>query len=132
MEEYSDISSSISQGDIFKSPKVDPSAFVARRSKYSTLPDHSPLPDAFCNVADEDMWVKMNNGYIADLDSLQTTPPTNRKVQSFPTSDATVVSSYLLIFFPKELSFMFCSCISFVSHPSTSPPKGTKLRVKEE
>ncbi|KAL2574707.1 hypothetical protein AAZV13_17G202700 [Glycine max] len=90
VEEYSDISSSISQGDIFKSPKVDPNAFVARRSKNSTLPDHSPLPDAFCNVADEDMWVKMNNGYIADLDSLQTTPPTNRKVQSFPTSDATV------------------------------------------
>ncbi|KAH1212274.1 hypothetical protein AAZX31_14G088500 [Glycine max] len=89
MEEYSDISSSISQGDIFKSPKVDPSAFVARRSKYSTLPDHSPLPDAFGNVADEDMWVKMNNGYVADLDSLQTTPPTNRKVQPFPTSDAT-------------------------------------------
>ncbi|KAL5185497.1 Kinesin-like protein KIN-7N [Glycine soja] len=89
VEEYSDISSSISQGDIFKSPKVDPNAFVARRSKNSTLPDHSPLPDAFCNVADEDMWVKMNNGYIADLDSLQTTPPTNRKVQSFPTSDAT-------------------------------------------
>lgn len=132
MEEYSDISSSISQGDIFKSPKVDPSAFVARRSKYSTLPDHSPLPDAFGNVADEDMWVKMNNGYIADLDSLQTTPPTNRKVQPFPTSDATAVSSYLLIFLQKELSFMSCSCVFFFLLPSTSPPKGTKLRLKEE
>ncbi|CAJ1972785.1 unnamed protein product [Sphenostylis stenocarpa] len=88
MEEYSDISSK-SQGDIFKSPKADPSAFVVRRSKYSILPDQSPLPDAFCNVADEDMWLKMNNGYVADLDSLQTTPPTNRKVQSFPTSDTT-------------------------------------------
>lgn len=89
MEEYNDISS-ISQGDIFKSPKADPSAFVVRRSKYSTLPDQSPLPDVFCNVADEDMWLKMNNGYVADLDSLQTTPPTNRKVQSFPTIDTTV------------------------------------------
>ncbi|ESW32930.1 hypothetical protein PHAVU_001G029600 [Phaseolus vulgaris] len=88
MEEYSDIGS-ISQGDIFKSPKADPSAFVVRRSKYSTLPDQSPLPDAFSNVADEDMWLKMNNGYVADLDSLQTTPPTNRKVQSFPTIDTT-------------------------------------------
>ncbi|KAK7383246.1 hypothetical protein VNO78_28920 [Psophocarpus tetragonolobus] len=87
-EDYSDISS-ISQGDIFKSPKADPSAFVVRRSKYSTLPDQSPLPNAFCNVADEDMWLKMNNGYVADLDSLQTTPPTNLKVQSFPPSDTT-------------------------------------------
>ncbi|KAG2390285.1 Kinesin-like protein [Vigna angularis] len=92
MEEYSDISS-ISQGDIFKSPKADPSAFVVRRSKYSTLPDQSPLPDVFCNVADEDMWLKMNNGYVADLDSLQTTPPTNRKVQSFPTIDTTGCTS---------------------------------------
>ncbi|RDX87764.1 Kinesin-like protein KIN-7N, partial [Mucuna pruriens] len=92
MEEYSDISS-ISQGDMFKSPKADPSVFVARRSKYSSLPDYSPLPDAFSNVADEDMWLKMNNGYVVDLDSLQPTP--NRKVQSFPTSDATAVSSYL-------------------------------------
>jgi len=121
MEEYSDISS-ISQGDIFKSPKADPSAFVVRRSKYSTLPDQSPLPDAFCNVADEDMWLKMNNGYVADLDSLQTTPPTNRKVQSFPTIDTTPVSTYVLSFFPKKLSFK-CSCISIVSHPSTSPQK---------
>ncbi|QCD99053.1 kinesin-like protein KIN-7N [Vigna unguiculata] len=92
MEEYSDISS-ISQGDIFKSPKADPSVFVVRRSKYSTLPDQSPLPDAFCNVADEDMWLKMNNGFVADLDSLQTTPPTNRKVQSLPTIDTTGCTS---------------------------------------
>nr|KYP46210.1 Centromere-associated protein E [Cajanus cajan] len=58
-----------------------------RRSKCSTLPDYSPLPDAFSNVVDEDMWLKMNNGYVANLDSLQDTP--DRKVQSFPTSDAT-------------------------------------------
>ncbi|KAL2317861.1 hypothetical protein Fmac_031737 [Flemingia macrophylla] len=87
MEEFSDISSSISQGDIFKSPKVDPSAFVARRSKYSTLPDYSPLPDAFTNVADEDMWLKMNNGYVANLDSFQDTP--SIKVRPFPASDTT-------------------------------------------
>ncbi|KAK7321625.1 hypothetical protein VNO77_32451 [Canavalia gladiata] len=87
-EEYSEINST-SQEDIFKSPcfKAAPSAFVAQRSKYSSLPDYGPLPDAFSNVADEDMWLKMNNGYVADLDSLQTTP--TRKVQSFPPSDTT-------------------------------------------
>ncbi|TKY57917.1 Centromere-associated protein E [Spatholobus suberectus] len=100
MEEYSDISS-ISQGDIFKSPKADPSVFVARRSKYSSLPDCSPLPDAFSNVADEDMWLKMNNGYVADLDSLQTTP--NRKVQSFPTSDTTAVCTSEIEKYEREI-----------------------------
>ncbi|XP_027368144.1 kinesin-like protein KIN-7N [Abrus precatorius] len=87
-EEYSDINSA-SQEDIFKSPcfKAAPNSFVAKRSNYSSLPDYSPLPDAFSNVADEDMWLKMNNGYVADLDSLQTTP--TRQVQSFPPSDAT-------------------------------------------
>ncbi|CAL0322518.1 unnamed protein product [Lupinus luteus] len=90
-EECSDINST-SQEDIFKSPclKTAPSAFVARRPKYTTLPDCSPPPDAFSNVADEDMWMKMNNGYVADLDSLQTTPI--QKFQSFPTSDTTPVT----------------------------------------
>ncbi|MED6133289.1 hypothetical protein PIB30_027049 [Stylosanthes scabra] len=89
-DECNDINSA-SQGDIFKSPclKTNPSAFVAKRSKHSTLSDFSPLPDAFSNVADEDLWMKMNNGYVADLDSLQTTP--TRNVQSFPSSDTTPV-----------------------------------------
>ncbi|KAL4372379.1 hypothetical protein HN51_017506 [Arachis hypogaea] len=89
-EECNDINSA-SQGDIFKSPclKTNPSAFVAKRSKHCTLSDYSPLPDAFSNVADEDLWLKMNNGYVADLDSLQTTP--TRKVQSFPSTDTTPV-----------------------------------------
>ncbi|OIW20876.1 hypothetical protein TanjilG_24954 [Lupinus angustifolius] len=93
-EECSDINST-SEGDIFKSPclKTAPSAFVARRPKYTTLPDCSPPPDAFSNVADEDMWMKMNNGYVADLDSLQTTPI--QKFQSFPTSDSTPVTGRL-------------------------------------
>ncbi|XP_061374259.1 kinesin-like protein KIN-7N [Gastrolobium bilobum] len=90
-EEDNDINST-SQGDAFKSPclKTAPNSFVAKRSKYSTLPDYSPLPDSFSNVsnvADEDMWLKMNNGYVADLDSLQITP--TRKVHSFPASDTT-------------------------------------------
>ncbi|XP_019436967.1 PREDICTED: kinesin-like protein KIN-7N [Lupinus angustifolius] len=81
-------SNSTSQEDIFKSPgiKKAPSAFVVKRSKYMALPDCSPPPHAFNNVADEDMWLRMNNGYVADLDSLQATPA--RKFQSFP-SDTT-------------------------------------------
>ncbi|GAV56634.1 Kinesin domain-containing protein [Cephalotus follicularis] len=71
------------QGDLFSTPCFkEPNAFVARRSNYSRLPDCSPLPDAFSNVADEDTWLKMNKGYIADLDSIQMTSA--RKVQSFP------------------------------------------------
>ncbi|KAK5824021.1 kinesin-like protein KIN-7N [Gossypium arboreum] len=74
----------------FKTPcfkETSNNAFVAKRSNYSELPDFSPLPDSFSNVADEDTWFKMNKGYIADLDSLQTTPA--RKVQSFPPQDIT-------------------------------------------
>ncbi|PON65553.1 Kinesin-like protein [Parasponia andersonii] len=82
-------SNSISQGDAFSTPcfKAVPSAFVARRSNYSVLPDYSPLPDTISHVADEDTWLKMNRGYIADLDSLQMTP--ERKVQSFPSTEVT-------------------------------------------
>ncbi|KAM5565915.1 kinesin-like protein KIN-7N [Rosa sericea] len=87
-EECND-SISKSQRDLFTTPssKAVPNAFVARRSNYSPLPGFSPLPDAFSNVVDEDTWMKMNKGYIADLDSIQMTPA--RKVQSFPPSDAT-------------------------------------------
>ncbi|EEF52244.1 ATP binding protein, putative [Ricinus communis] len=85
--EESNDSNSRSPGDIFRTPrfKAVPNAFVANRSNYSGLPDFSPLPDTLSNVADEDTWMKMNKGYIADLDSIQMTP--SRKVQSFPSSD---------------------------------------------
>ncbi|XP_075642982.1 kinesin-like protein KIN-7N [Castanea sativa] len=85
--------SSVHQGDAFSTPcfRADPKAFVVKRSNYSTLPDYSPLPDTFSNVADEDTWQKMNKGYMADLDSLQMTPA--RKVQSFPSNDITPACS---------------------------------------
>ncbi|KAJ4701581.1 Kinesin-like protein [Melia azedarach] len=88
-KEESNNSNYICQGDVFGTPcfKAAPNAFVVKRSNYSGLPDYSPLPDSFSNVADEDTWLKMNKGYIADLDSLQMTPA--RKVQSFPPNDAT-------------------------------------------
>ncbi|MED6123466.1 Kinesin-like protein KIN-7N, variant 2 [Stylosanthes scabra] len=101
-EECNDINST-SQGDIFKSPclKTNPSAFVAKRSKHSTLSDFSPPPDAFSNVADEDLWMKMNNGYVADLDSLQTTP--TQKVQSFPSNDTTPVCTSQIEKYDQEV-----------------------------
>ncbi|XP_062097637.1 kinesin-like protein KIN-7N [Humulus lupulus] len=92
-EECND-SNSISQGDAFSTPcfKAAPNSFVARRSHYSMLPDYSPLPDTISNnVADEDTWLKMNRGYIADLDSLQFTP--GRKVQPFPPIEMTPSSN---------------------------------------
>ncbi|KAJ9674171.1 hypothetical protein PVL29_023616 [Vitis rotundifolia] len=89
LKEESIDSHSAGHGDGFSTPcfKAVPNAFVVKRSNYSRLPDYSPLPDAISNVADEDTWLKMNKGYIADLDSLQITPA--RRVQSFPTSEAT-------------------------------------------
>ncbi|KAF8404845.1 hypothetical protein HHK36_009734 [Tetracentron sinense] len=79
--------------DAFQTPcfKAAPNAFVAKRSNYSKLPDSSPVPDNFSNIADEDMWLKLNKGYIANLDSLQATPA--RKAQSLPSSDASPVCS---------------------------------------
>ncbi|KAM1289284.1 hypothetical protein ACFX15_016098 [Malus domestica] len=88
LKEDSSDSSSKSQGDIFSTPsnfKAATHSFIVKRSNYSPLPSFSPLPDAFSNVVDEDTWLKMNKGFIADLDSLQMTPA--RKVQSFPPSD---------------------------------------------
>lgn len=85
------------QEDIFSTPcvKTVPNAFVAKRSRYSSQPESSPLPDMFGDFADEDTWMKMNKGYIADLDSLHTTP--SRKVQSFPISEVIHCSNLLAI-----------------------------------
>jgi centromeric protein E len=119
-EEYSDVNST-SHGDIFKSPCLKTaSAFVVKRSKHSTLPDSSPprdsspLPDAFNNVADEDTWLKMNNGYVANLDSPQTTP--TRNFQSFPLSDTTPVS-YVSYFYFLKVIFFLCLSLAFFWHP---------------
>ncbi|KAJ6730172.1 CENTROMERE PROTEIN E [Salix viminalis] len=76
--------------DVFGTPtfKAAPNAFVGKRSNYSRVRDFSPLPDTYNNVADEDTWLKMNRGFVADLDSIQMTPA--REFQSFPSSDVTL------------------------------------------
>lgn len=74
------------------------------------MPDYSPFPDAFSNVVDENTWLKMNKGYVADLDSLQATPAP--KVQSFPTNDVTPVSfSYFI-----NISRFYFAVINFDLH----------------
>ncbi|ONI33365.1 hypothetical protein PRUPE_1G419600 [Prunus persica] len=92
LKDDGDDSYSKSQGDLFRTPslKAVPHSFVVKRSNYSPVPGFSPLPDSFSNVVDEDMWFKMNKGFVADLDSLQMTP--SRTVQSFPPSDGTAGS----------------------------------------
>ncbi|KAH9614704.1 hypothetical protein KSS87_019148 [Heliosperma pusillum] len=64
--------------EAFSTPSIKAASrsFVARRSNHSTVwdSDSSPMPAAFNNVADEDEWVKLNKGFVADLDSLHMTP----------------------------------------------------------
>ncbi|KAK1406689.1 hypothetical protein QVD17_38297 [Tagetes erecta] len=86
-EEKTIDTSSTLQGDAFSTPtfKPAPQSFVAKRSYHSTTPDYSPLPYEFGDVADEDMWFKMNNGFIADLDSIHMTQA--EQVSSIPSTD---------------------------------------------
>ncbi|XP_073031375.1 kinesin-like protein KIN-7N [Primulina eburnea] len=72
--------------------KAAPNLFVAKRSQYLTQSEFSPLPDTCSNFADEDTWMKMNKGFIVDLDSLHMTPA--RKVQSFPSSEDLSTDNY--------------------------------------
>ncbi|KAK4352218.1 hypothetical protein RND71_027736 [Anisodus tanguticus] len=69
-------SSNSCQEDTFSTPclKAVPNAFVAKRSQRSQQAEYSPMPDALSNFADEDTWMKMNKGFVADLDSLHMTP----------------------------------------------------------
>ncbi|KAF7850349.1 hypothetical protein BT93_L5604 [Corymbia citriodora subsp. variegata] len=87
MDEFND-SNSISQSD-FRTPcqKAAPGNYVVKRSNYSRLVECSPLPDPLNDVADEETWLQMNKGFIADLDSIQMTPAT--EVRSFPPANET-------------------------------------------
>ncbi|KAI3957107.1 hypothetical protein MKX01_004398 [Papaver californicum] len=79
--------------DSFHTPslKSDPNGFVAKRSTYSQPAEFSPVVDNFGDVADEDMWLKMNNGFTVDLDALQFTPA--RRTQSLTLSEKSPVLS---------------------------------------
>lgn len=70
----------------FKQPSID---FVVRRPNYKEL-ESSPIPDNFTGVAGEDLWARLNNGRITDLDALQMTP--GLPSQLFPSSEASLVS----------------------------------------
>lgn len=89
----------MSQEDAFKTPnfKEKPNDFVVKRSNCSREFESSPLPDNFANVADEDLWIRLNKGCTTDLDMLQMTP--DMKYQSCLSSDISVVSyqSFMII-----------------------------------
>ena len=110
LKEESSDSNSMCKEDAFSTPcfKAIPNAFVARRSHYSNQPECSPLPDTLIDFADEDTWMRMNKGYIADLDSVQITPA--RKVQSFPPGNVTfLILTWLHSFF----GFISCGSIHY-------------------
>lgn len=96
-EETSDTCST-HQGDAFSTPTYKPvsNAYVAKRSYHSRTPDYSPLPNDFGDVADEDTWFKMNNGFIADLDSIGMTPA--KQVPFVPSIDEIPVSLNFHVF----------------------------------
>ena len=87
------------QEDALSTPCVrkGSNSFVNKRSNYSTVCDSdlSPLPDAFNNVVDENLWMKMNKGYVADLDSIQMTPAV--KARSLSTDSISPVSLTLFV-----------------------------------
>ena len=94
------------QEDAFKTPnfKVMPHDFVVKRSNCSRDLESSPLPENFANVADEDLWMRLNKGCTTDLDMLQMTP--DMKYQSFTSSDISVVSYRCFMIMSLRLLFI--------------------------
>ncbi|GJN04662.1 hypothetical protein PR202_ga22227 [Eleusine coracana subsp. coracana] len=64
------------QLDALKTPdsKYAPEDFVACRLRYSNDVEFSPIPETLDNVADEDLWARLNKGCVTDLDMLEMTP----------------------------------------------------------
>ncbi|XP_068654407.1 kinesin-like protein KIN-7N [Aristolochia californica] len=62
--------------DDFGTPnfRAIPNAFVMKRSNYTKMVESSPISDSIVDVADEDMWLRLNNGHNTDLDSVLFTP----------------------------------------------------------
>ncbi|TVU24716.1 hypothetical protein EJB05_27169, partial [Eragrostis curvula] len=69
------------QLDTLKTPdsKYAPDGFVACRLRYSNDVEFSPVPETLDNVADEDLWARLNKGCITDLDMLEMTPGLKRE-----------------------------------------------------
>ncbi|XP_010248347.1 PREDICTED: kinesin-like protein KIN-7N isoform X2 [Nelumbo nucifera] len=104
LEEDSNDDHSTCQENAFKTPcfKSVRNTFVAKRSNYSKLPDSSPLPDDFSNVADEELWLRLNKGHNTDLNSLQMTP--SIKAHSFSSSDPSGPSpGYSIEYYKDEI-----------------------------
>ncbi|KAK8949239.1 Kinesin-like protein NACK2 [Platanthera zijinensis] len=66
----------MSENNIFATPtfKAMPDHFVMKRPNHSKEHDSRPLPVNFTNIANEDLWEQLNDGFTTDLDALQMTP----------------------------------------------------------
>ncbi|AQK57489.1 Kinesin-like protein KIN-7N [Zea mays] len=69
------------QLDLLKTPdsKSVPDGFVACRSRYSQDVEFSPIPENLDNIAEEDLWTRLNKGCVTDLDMLEMTPNLKRE-----------------------------------------------------
>ncbi|KAK8958989.1 Kinesin-like protein NACK1 [Platanthera guangdongensis] len=66
----------MSENNIFATPtfKAMPDHFVMKRPNHSKGHVLSPLPVNFTNIANEDLWEQLNDGFTTNLDALQMTP----------------------------------------------------------
>ncbi|KAL6842943.1 hypothetical protein ACP4OV_027256 [Aristida adscensionis] len=77
------------QLDAFKSPdsKYTQNGFVVCRSRYSNDVEFSPISENMDNIADEDLWTRLNKGCITDLDTLGMSP--GLKCEAVPLKEPT-------------------------------------------
>lgn len=93
------------QLDLLKTPdsKSVPDGFVACRSRYSQDVEFSPIPENLDNIAEEDLWTRLNKGCVTDLDMLEMTPNLKRE-SSFLQEKSSVSFSLFLHHLPLSVS----------------------------
>ncbi|KMZ64613.1 Kinesin-like protein [Zostera marina] len=101
---------SIQTSEGFKTPgyKTIPSDYVARRTTYSSKFESSPFPIISGNIADEDLWLQLNNGHTTDINMLQMTP--GLKSQSLHPHDISIKKQSVTLEIEK------CQCAENISH----------------
>ncbi|KAK8949421.1 Kinesin-like protein NACK2 [Platanthera zijinensis] len=93
----------MSENNIFATPtfKAMPDHFVMKRPNHSKEHDSSPLPVNFTNIANEDLWEQLNDGFTTDLDALQMTP--NIKYGAVDSNNTSIVSLISIIIYGTDL-----------------------------
>jgi centromeric protein E len=87
------------QLDALKTPdsKYTPDGFVACRSRYSNDVEFSPIPENVDNIADEDLWTRLNKGCVTDLDTLEMTPGLKREASLLQDATSVCYSASLIL-----------------------------------